>query len=56
MDENMLAGICAGLAHKWGHDTFLVRVVVFLFLPFGLWFIYPILWLAWQGLPTKNIN
>jgi phage shock protein PspC (stress-responsive transcriptional regulator) len=56
IDENMLAGICAGLAHKWGHSTFLVRVVVFLFLPFGLWFIYPILWLAWQGLPTKNIN
>ena len=54
-DDHFAAGICAGLAHKWGKSIFLVRLVFFLFLPFVIWFVYPILWLAWKSVPTKNV-
>jgi phage shock protein PspC (stress-responsive transcriptional regulator) len=54
-DDQFAAGICAGLAHKWGKSNTAVRLVFFLFLPFATWFLYPILWLAWQETPTKNV-
>lgn len=54
-DDRFAAGICAGLAHKWGHSNGIVRVIFLLFLPFGLWFVYPILWLAWKDVPTKYV-
>jgi len=54
-DDRFAAGICAGLAHKWGHSNGIVRVIFLLFLPFGLWFVYPILWLAWKEAPTQSV-
>lgn len=54
-DDRELAGICGGLAHKWGKSHTLVRLIFFLFFPFGLWFVYPILWLAWKDVPTKYV-
>jgi len=54
-DDHFAAGICAGLAHKWGHSNGVVRLVFFLFFPFALWFVYIILWLAWKEVPTKNV-
>lgn len=53
-DDRFLAGICGGLAHKWGRPTFLVRLVFFLFFPFILWFVYIVLWLAWKERPTTS--
>ena len=54
-DDLFAAGICAGLAHKWGQSNTAVRLVFFFFFPFGLWFVYPILWLAWKDVPTKYV-
>lgn len=54
-DDRELAGICGGLAHKWGKSNIVVRLVFVLFLPFASWFVYPILWLAWKDVPTKNV-
>lgn len=54
-DDHFAAGICAGLAHKWGQSNTVVRLVFFLFFPFALWFAYIILWLAWKATPTKNV-
>ena len=54
-DDQFAAGICAGLAHKWGQSNTVVRLVFFLFFPFALWFVYIILWLAWKATPTKNV-
>ena len=54
-DDHFAAGICAGLAHKWGQSNSVVRLVFFLFFPFALWFAYIILWLAWKATPTKNV-
>lgn len=54
-DDKFAAGICAGLAHKWGQSNTVVRLVFFLFFPFALWFVYLILWLAWKETPTKSV-
>jgi len=54
-DDQFAGGICAGMAHKWGQSTTVVRLIFFLFFPFGFWFVYPILWLAWKDVPTKNV-
>lgn len=54
-DDQFAAGICGGMAHKWGQSTTAVRLIFFLFFPFGFWFVYPILWLAWKPVPTKNV-
>lgn len=54
-DDRELAGICGGLAHKWGKSNIVVRLVFLLFFPLGFCFVYPFLWLAWKDVPTKNV-
>jgi phage shock protein PspC (stress-responsive transcriptional regulator) len=49
-DNGLLAGVCAGLAHKWNSDTILVRLGM-LFIPFGI--IFYIIGTTWPSKPTK---
>lgn len=54
-DDKMLAGVCAGLAHKWNISRLGVRVVTFL-AAFFLWIpliIYLICWIVFPPRPTK---
>lgn len=49
-DNGLLAGVCAGLAHKWNTDAILVRLGM-LFIPLG-WIFY-IIGATWPSKPTK---
>ena len=49
-DNALLAGVCAGLAHKWNTDAILIRLGM-LFIPLG-WLIY-IIGTSWPSKPTK---
>jgi phage shock protein PspC (stress-responsive transcriptional regulator) len=49
-DNGLLAGVCAGLAHKWNTDAILIRLGM-LFIPLG-WLIY-IIGTSWPSKPTK---
>ena len=53
-DEGTVAGICAGLAHKWNFNRTGLRIIFFLIYP--LWIVYFILWCVLKGLPTKNVK
>jgi phage shock protein C len=54
-NSRVIAGVCGGMAHKWGRPAWLVRLVFFLFLPFLLWFLYLILWLALKDFNTSDL-
>lgn len=49
-DNAMIFGVCAGLAHKFKTDTFLVRLLIF-FIPLG-WLLY-IFGISWPSRPTR---
>lgn len=58
IDEKVIAGVCAGIAHKWSVNPTGVR---FAFGILGLlWatgiLLYIILWISLPGLPTKNLK
>ncbi|MCI0690074.1 MAG: PspC domain-containing protein [Sporichthyaceae bacterium] len=52
-DGRMIAGVCAGIARRFGWDPVLVRVifVLFLFLPGSSILAYLILWIV---MPDEN--
>jgi phage shock protein PspC (stress-responsive transcriptional regulator) len=49
-DNALLAGVCAGLAHKWNTDAILIRLGM-LFIPL-VWIFY-IIGATWPSKPTK---
>ena len=50
----MLGGVCAGLAHYFGLDRTLVRLVFFVTAFFFFFMLVPIYLLAWFILPKKE--
>jgi len=56
-DEKVFAGVCGGLAHKWGvsHGAVQAIFVILFFFFFG-WLIYPVCWLAFKPLPTRGVK
>ena len=50
-DNALLAGVCAGLAHKWNTDAILTRLIMILFFPLSL--IFYIIGATWPSKPTK---
>ena len=56
-DEKTFAGVCGGLAHKWGVSRGAVQAIfVILFFFFFGWLIYPVCWLAFKTVPTKGVK
>jgi len=55
-DENMIAGVCAGLAHKWQISRAGLRVAtVLVALCFGIsFFIYVVCWIVFPSVPTRR--
>jgi phage shock protein PspC (stress-responsive transcriptional regulator) len=51
-DNKLLGGVCAGLAHKWGSNTVLIRIIA-LFVPIGIP-IYIVMWLSVPERPTNS--
>jgi phage shock protein PspC (stress-responsive transcriptional regulator) len=51
-DNKLLGGVCAGLAHKWGSNTVLIRIIA-LFVPIGIP-IYIVMWLSVPERPTNT--
>lgn len=47
-DDKLLGGVCAGLAHKWGSNTVLIRIIA-LFVPIGI----PIYIVMWISVPER---
>lgn len=44
-DRELIAGVCSGLAHKFGASDWFVRILFLLALPLGSWFLYLLMWL-----------
>ncbi|RQX21754.1 PspC domain-containing protein [Aeromonas caviae] len=57
-DDKVLAGVCAGLAHKWKVSRTGLRFVTFLLTFFvGVpLFIYIICWIVFSARPTMNVR
>ncbi len=53
-DNVIVAGVCAGLAHKWNSDPVLIRIAM-VFVPFG-WIFYIIGSMSWSARPTRGMN
>ena len=49
-DNKSLGGVCGGLAHKWGSNPVLLRIIA-LFVPVGIP-IYIVMWLSLAERPT----
>lgn len=57
-DDKILAGVCAGLAHKWNVSRAGLRFATFLvtfFFGFPL-LIYIVCWIVFPARPTKNVG
>jgi phage shock protein PspC (stress-responsive transcriptional regulator) len=57
-DDKMLAGVCAGIAHKWDVNQAGLRFATFLatlFFGFPL-LIYIVCWIVFPAHPTKNVG
>jgi len=53
-DEKMVLGLCGGLAHKFGVQVSVVRVVVFLVMMFVLWIPY-LVGIFLPKVPTRGV-
>lgn len=59
-DDRMVAGVCSGIARRFGLDVGLVRAVMFIAIAFAgvsVW-VYPLLWLVMpeEGQDRAGIN
>ena len=58
LDERIIGGVCAGLAHKWSMNVLLLRLIFLIFaFSSGLGIIvYIAMCIALKNLPTKNVK